>query len=145
MHKHPGISKTRIPEGGEGGGGRAAPWARRERTALLGAAALGWAAQSGEPCRTEAGRSTPFLRLIDPLAQRNFSQRMGGPVGSLPGGPPGELEEPRGENRSILNYNVFGPHQVALGSIPGSGRSPGEGNGYPLLYSCLENPMDGGA
>ena len=31
-----------------------------------------------------------------------------------------------------------------LGSIPGSGRSPGEGNGNPLQYSCLENPMDGG-
>ena len=30
-------------------------------------------------------------------------------------------------------------------SIPGSGRSPGEGNGTPLQYSCLENPMDGGA
>ena len=32
-----------------------------------------------------------------------------------------------------------------LGSIPGSGRSPGEGNGNPLQYSCLENPMDGWA
>ena len=30
------------------------------------------------------------------------------------------------------------------GSIPGSGRSPGEGNSNPLQYSCLENPMDGG-
>ena len=30
------------------------------------------------------------------------------------------------------------------GSIPGSGRSPGEQNGYPLQYSCLENPMDRG-
>ena len=30
------------------------------------------------------------------------------------------------------------------GSIPGSGRSPGEGNGKPLQDSCLENPMDGG-
>ena len=29
-----------------------------------------------------------------------------------------------------------------LGSIPGSGRSPGEGNGYPLQYSGLQNPMD---
>ena len=29
-----------------------------------------------------------------------------------------------------------------LGSIPGSGRSPGEGNGYPLQYSYLENSMD---
>ena len=32
-----------------------------------------------------------------------------------------------------------------LGSIPGLGRSPGEGNGNPLQYSCLENPMDGGS
>ena len=30
-------------------------------------------------------------------------------------------------------------------SVPGSGRSPGEGNDYPLQYSCLENPMDRGA
>ena len=32
-----------------------------------------------------------------------------------------------------------------LGSIPGLGRSPGEGNGNPLQCSCLENPMDRGA
>ena len=32
-----------------------------------------------------------------------------------------------------------------LGLIPGSGRSYGEGNFYPLQYSCLENPMDRGA
>ena len=32
-----------------------------------------------------------------------------------------------------------------LDLIPGSGRSPGEGNGYPLQYSCLENSMDRGA
>ena len=31
-----------------------------------------------------------------------------------------------------------------LSSIPGSGRSPGEGNGNPLQHSCLENPMDRG-
>ena len=37
-------------------------------------------------------------------------------------------------------YNAGDP-----GSIPGLGRSPGEGNGSPLQYSCLENPMDGGA
>ena len=30
-------------------------------------------------------------------------------------------------------------------SVPRTGRSPGEGNGTPLQYSCLENPMDGGA
>jgi len=32
-----------------------------------------------------------------------------------------------------------------MGPIPGFGRSPGEGNGYPLQYSCLENSMDRGA
>ena len=32
-----------------------------------------------------------------------------------------------------------------LALIPGLGRSPGEGNGNPLQYSCLENPMNGGA
>ena len=30
------------------------------------------------------------------------------------------------------------------GSITGLGRSPGEGNGYPIQYSCLENPLDRG-
>ena len=37
-------------------------------------------------------------------------------------------------------YNAGDP-----GSIPGSGRSPGEGNGYPLQYPCLGNSMDRGA
>ena len=37
-------------------------------------------------------------------------------------------------------YNTGDP-----GSISGSGRSPGKGNGNPLQYSCLENPMNGGA
>ena len=32
-----------------------------------------------------------------------------------------------------------------MGSIPGSGRSPGRGHGNPLQYSCLENPLDRGA
>jgi len=32
--------------------------------------------------------------------------------------------------------------QEMVGSIPGLGRSPGEGNGYPFQYSCLGNPMD---
>ena len=35
-------------------------------------------------------------------------------------------------------------HAGDMGLIPGSGRSPGEGNGYPLQYFCLENPMDRG-
>ena len=39
--------------------------------------------------------------------------------------------------------NAGGTRDVGL--IPGSGRSPGEGNGNPLQYSCLENSMDRGA
>ena len=38
--------------------------------------------------------------------------------------------------------NVGGPGDAGL--IPGSGRSPGVGNGNPLQYSCLENPLDRG-
>ena len=44
-----------------------------------------------------------------------------------------------GSNGKVSAYNAVDP-----GSIPRSGRSPGEGNGNPLQYSCLENPMDGG-
>ena len=47
---------------------------------------------------------------------------------------------PGGSDSKASAYNVGD-----LGSIPGSGRSPGEGNGNPLQYSCLENPMDGEA
>ena len=53
-----------------------------------------------------------------------------------------------------INYNKGFPHSSVgkesaynagdLGSFPGLERSPGEGNGNPLQYSCLENLMDGG-
>ena len=39
----------------------------------------------------------------------------------------------------------FTYHAGDLGLIPGLGRSPGEGNGNPLQYSCLENPLDRGS
>ena len=45
-----------------------------------------------------------------------------------------------GSDGKASAYNAGGP-----GSIAGSGISPGEGNGNPLQYSNLENPMDGGA
>ena len=44
-----------------------------------------------------------------------------------------------------LDSKVSACHVGELGSTPGSGRFPGEGNGNPLQYSCLKNPMDGGA
>ena len=46
---------------------------------------------------------------------------------------------PGGSDSKVSAYNVGDP-----GSFPGSEKSPGEGNGNPLQYSCLENPMDGG-
>ena len=56
----------------------------------------------------------PFL-LVFPRRPRGF------PGGSVVMNPPASAED--------------------AGSIPGLGRSPGEGNGNPLQYSCLENPM----
>ena len=50
------------------------------------------------------------------------------------------LDFPGGSDGKASVYNAGD-----LGSIPGLGRFPGEGNGNPLQYSCLENPMDGGA
>ena len=53
---------------------------------------------------------------------------------------PTDLGFPGGSDGKASACNVGDP-----GSIPRSGRSPGEGNGIPLQHSCLENPMDGGA
>ena len=50
------------------------------------------------------------------------------------------LDFPGGSDSKASAYNAGD-----LGSVPGLGRSPGEGTGNPLQYSCLENPMDGGA
>ena len=47
------------------------------------------------------------------------------------------IDFPGGSDSKASAYNVGD-----LGSVPGSGRSPGEGNGDPLQYSCLENFMD---
>ena len=49
------------------------------------------------------------------------------------------MDFPGGLDDKVSASNVGDPD-----SIPGSGRSPGEGNGNPLQYSCLENPMGGG-
>ena len=54
-----------------------------------------------------------------------------------------KAEEP--EIKLPTDIKVSASNAGDPGSIPGSGRSPGEGNGNPLQYSCLENPMDGEA
>ena len=50
------------------------------------------------------------------------------------------LDFPDGSDGKVSVYDAGD-----LGLIPGLGRSPGEGNGNPLQYYCLENPMDRGA
>ena len=50
------------------------------------------------------------------------------------------MDFPGGSDGKVSAYSAGDP-----GSVPGSGRSPGEGNDNPLQYSCLENPMDGEA
>ena len=45
----------------------------------------------------------------------------------------------------VKNLPASGGDSGNVGSVPGSGRSPGEGNSNPLQHSCLENPMDRGA
>ena len=83
--------------------------------------------QSPKPETWELFVFPPFLSLLNPVYQYPLAlpSRHGFP-GSLDG--------------KASAYNAGDP-----GSIPESGRPPGEGNGNPLLYSCLENPMDGGA
>ena len=49
------------------------------------------------------------------------------------------MDFPGGQMGKASAYGAGDP-----GSIPGLGRSSGEGNGNPLQYSCLENPMEGG-
>ena len=71
------------------------------------------------------GSGNPIQYSCPPPKKRGAQRNMGFPGGS-------EVKESAS--------NVEDP-----GSIPGLGRSPGEGNGNPFRYSCLENPMDGEA
>ena len=78
------------------------------------------------PCLALLSAGSAFLYLSWVHPPLGFSQQ--------------DLEFPHGSDGKASAYNAGDP-----GSIPGSGRSPGEGNGNPPQYSCLENPMDGGA
>ena len=79
------------------------------------------------------GACTPLSEWLDLRADRaaHYPSLFAGGLGR---GYPGGSE-----------VKAFACNAGDLGLIPGSGRSPGEGNGNPLQYSCLENPMDGGA
>ena len=67
------------------------------------------------------------------------NKTLGFPGGSLLKNPPTNARGfPGGSDAKASAYNTGDP-----GSIPGWGKSSGEGNGNPLQYSCLENPLGG--
>ena len=81
--------------------------------------------------------ATPWTAAHQAPPSMGFARQeywSGVPLPSLPGGTNG---------KELVCQCSLGISDTCL--IPGSGRSPGEGNGYPLQYSCLENPMDRGA
>ena len=80
---------------------------------------LGWMKQKLESRLPGEISVTSDMQMTPPLWQKYF---------------------PCGSDGKVSAYN-----EKDLVSIPGSGRPPGEGNGNPLQYSCLENPMDRGA
>ena len=72
-----------------------------------------------------------MVYLNTPLSTKEFRNSS---VGKEPSGFPGGSE-----------VKASACNEEELSSTPGSGRSPGEGNGNPLQYSCLENPREGEA
>ena len=70
------------------------------------------------------------VKLVDAMARNRAHQGMGVRAG----------QKAADSDGKVAAYNAGDP-----GLNPGLGRSPGEGNGNPLQYSCLENPMDGGS
>ena len=88
--------------------------------------------EAQEPSREQCTKHAAAIRKQSSAAMASTVRKKSGYPGitGLPGGSEGKVPA----------CNVGD-----LGSIPGLGRSPGEGNGNPLQYSSLENPMDGGA
>ena len=92
--------------------------------------------KSGRSWEKSLGEKISHLMNLEDITQSELRQSQKDKhclIGRLQG-----MDFPGGSDGKASAYNAGD-----LGSIPGSGRSPGEGNGNPLQYSCLENPMDG--
>ena len=94
--------------------------------------------------------SMPFSQIVPPSPSPRESKRLFYTSASL------WLSRIQGYRYHLSKFHIFGfpggsevkasaSNAGDPGSIPGLGRSPGEGNGNPLQYSCLENPMNGEA
>ena len=100
----------------------------KHRTYSINALTLGWSYQSSAENFMKHQTAIKEKLGGQVVADLCWSHRMAGP-----------LYFPGGSEVKASAYNTGD-----LGSIPGSGRSSGEGNGNPLQYPCLENPTDRG-
>ena len=89
-----------------------------------------WVAPKGQQSLKFSGTERLLSTLSNSSRSPRESKRLPPSVGRFPGSSYGKESA----------CNTGDP-----GSVPGSGRSPGEGNGYLFQYSCLENPLDRGA
>ena len=92
---------------------------------------------------TEKGIALTVERMLDDVwdPQRGQCSSLEGEPDNGQHCPPMGFPSGSGEKNPPANADATGDS----GSIPGSGRSPGGGNGNPLPYSCLDHPMDRGA
>ena len=90
------------------------------------------------------GKHIPSLLLFSHPVMSNSLQPHG-LQHTKPPCPSASPKFPGGASWGGKNPPVNAGHRRDVGSIPGSGRFPGEGHGNPPQYSCLENPMDRGA
>ena len=123
-----------------------------------------WSFEGLENQKTKAGRDASAMEQIWQSPVRDRALNWGHHTNLHPNHSPRKKSHihPRGkEERTIHSHHLQTPHLDEIhmwlrgkepacqcgdsGSIPGSGRSPGEGNGNPLQHSCLGNPMDGGS
>ena len=100
---------------------------RLERTGVVWAISRQWASNVGP----HQVMQTPSLTQKDSPSSNHSDKKMGSR--SHQGFPGGTV---------VKNQPANAGDARDMGSIPGSGKSPGEGNGNPLQYSCLENPTD---
>ena len=103
-------------------------------TGPCGMASWSWLGASARPCTPTV--SAVSLKKLSHTCTRDTS----------PMSPPACHSQKGSDKQSLVAQTVKRlPNAGDPGLIPGLGRSPGEGNGNPLQYSCLENLMDGGA
>ena len=114
---------------------------------LVGTGAQGTAANESPVSPTRSLRSSTCPRGAGKLTHQSASlvKSLISPVHHNINGPQDQFSSVSQALLVVKNPPASAGDRREVGSIPGSGRSPGGGNGHPLQYSCLENPIDRGA